>query len=229
VKPLFFSALVMLSSCAVESHALARRDEVRKYRAEHPPVPPSIDADGQLGPWHWGMTPADVLAVTPNAWSEGENLSGPVDLGVTHGLATFSFDQGALTGLTVVAPNQPGVEQALRGKYLQALGGGIETCKGCDLKHAAVATGVADAIGGTLLLGLGIAGIATGHPFSLQPPPLYDPAWPWMVAANADEPVRSVDWATATTQAHLGVDGASLVFSARVRPGRLASASDVAP
>jgi hypothetical protein len=217
----------MFSSCAVESHALARRDEVRKFRAEHP-APAALPDEGQLGPYRWGMTLGEVRAATPNAWSEGEGLAGPVDLGAVHGLATFFFEQGALTGISVIAPNQPGVEQQLRVSYLRSLGEGVETCPACDLKQRAAADGVAGAVGATLFTVLGVASIATGHPANLYPP-LYDPSFPWMVAGSlngsADDLVRTVDWTTPTTQAHLGVDGASLVFSAGARPGFVADAT----
>jgi hypothetical protein len=222
VRTLFLAALTIFSSCAVESHAVARRDEVRKYQAEHP-ASARVPDNGQLGPWSWGMTPDEVLAVTPNAWSEGDGLVAPVALGAVHGLATLYFQQGALSGIQVIAPNQPGVEQQLRGSYLRSLGEGYETCPACDLKQRAAADGVAGAVGATLFTVLGVASIATGHPGTLYPP-LYDPYFPWMVAANVDDPVRTVDWTTPATQAHLGIDGASLVFSARARPGFVASA-----
>jgi hypothetical protein len=212
--------LLVLSSCAVESHALARRDEVRRYRAGHPlaePGEPAPPADPELlGPWRWGMTRDEVLAVTPSAWSDGDNtLGASIPLGASRGIASLSFLSGALVEITVVAPNQPGVEEQLRANYLGALGAGVTTCKGCDLKDRAVATGVANAIGATLLVVINVAAAAAGHHSGPLLPPLWDPAFPWQLAANADDTTHTVDWRTRATQAHLGVDAASVVMSAR--------------
>ncbi len=199
------AAIAVLSSCAESTHVAQRRDEVRRYFATLPPLPAVGVDEGDLGQWRWGMTHDEVLAITPYAWSDGDDLQASVLLGDSRGLAVFTFKADHLRSVSVLLRNQPRAAHNLAAAFEQVL-----------LSGPLPSPASADAIVETVANVARVEATVDGRHAVLLGSHL--DVWEWFhqVSAGA-ETLSSMRWQTTTTRATVTLASASMSLVAESR------------